>query len=135
MTDQSVLLQMPGELYERIRQIAAESNRPVENVLLDSIILLFGELPPDDQLTPQSLGGFSDEQLWALAHRPLAWPLDARLQELTALGKSGALSAEQQAELERLVSALDRYVLLRSQALLLLKQRGHDVEQRLKLGA
>jgi hypothetical protein len=135
MSQQSVLLQMPEELYERVRRIAEDSDRPVENVLLDSIALLFGELPPDDELTPQLLGTFSDEQLWAIVYRSLAWPQDTRLRELTALGKRGSLSDEEQTEMERLVDGVDRYVLLRSQALLLLKQRGYDVERRLKLGA
>ena len=87
------------------------------------------------ELTPQILETFSDEQLWAIVQRELAWPQDVRLRELTTLGKQGNLSAEEQIEMERLVDQVDRYVLVRSQALLLLKQRGHDVERRLKLGA
>ncbi|MHB8625261.1 MAG: hypothetical protein ACYDBJ_11365 [Aggregatilineales bacterium] len=77
----------------------------------------------------------SDEQLWAIVYRPLAWTKDIRLRELTSLGKFGGLSADEQAETERLVDQVDRYVLLRSQALLLLKQRGYDVEHHLRMGA
>ena len=132
MTQAPILLQLPDELYERLREIADDSQRPMESVLIDSLALLFGDLPT---ITPQQLATFSDEQLWALVHRLIAWPQDARLRELTALGKQGTLSQADQAELESLVDAYDQYVLLRSQALLLLKQRGYDVEQRLKLGA
>lgn len=87
------------------------------------------ETIPDDQ----HLAKLPDEQLWALVHRKIAWPQDARLRELTALGKQGTLSTEEQAELESLIDAYDQYVLLRSQALLYLKRRGYDVEQRLNL--
>jgi hypothetical protein len=80
------------------------------------------------------LESLSDDQLWAIVHRALVWPQDIRLRELTTLGQQGNLSVEEQAELERLVDQVDRYVVLRSQALLLLKQRGHDVEHRLRLG-
>jgi hypothetical protein len=69
----------------------------------------------------------SDEQLIAVIHRPFAWPLDARLRELTALGRQGALTDAEQSEMEGLIRAWDQYVLMRSKALLLLKQRGRDV--------
>ena len=132
MTQSPILLQLPDELYERLREIADDSHRPVESVLIDSLTLLFGNLPT---INPQQIDTFSDEQLWALVHRQIAWPQDARLRELTALGKQQTLSSEEQSELESLIDAYDQYVLLRSQALLHLKQRGYDVEQRLKLGA
>jgi hypothetical protein len=132
MTQAPILLQLPDELYERLREIADDSHRPVESVLIDSLTLLFGNLPSID---PQQLTNFSDEQLWGLVHRMIAWPQDARLRKLTELGKKGLLSSDEQSELESLIDAYDQYVLLRSQALLHLKQRGYDVEQRLKIGA
>ncbi len=132
MTQASILLQLPDELYERLREIADDSHRPVESVLIDSLSLLFGDLPT---INPEQLVKFSDEQLWALVHRQIAWPQDARLRELTARGKQGRLSEDEQSELEALIDAYDQYVLLRSQALIQLKQRGYNVEQRLKLGA
>ncbi len=126
MTQQSVVLQLPDEVYARVRQIAEESQRPLENILLDSLEMVFGGLPDD-----LSLDSMTDEQLWALVHRPLAWSADLRLRELSDRGKRGNLTAEEQIELERLIGQYDRYVLLRSQALVLLKQRGQDVERRL----
>ena len=135
MAQQPVVLQLPEDLYERVRQVAQDSHRPLETVLLDSLSLLFGDLPDNAELTPQILATFSDEQLWAVVERELTWPQDIRLRELTTLGKHGSLSAEEQAEMERLVDQVDRYVLVRSHALLFLKQRGHDIERRLKLGA
>lgn len=134
MSRQPVLLQLPEELYERVREAAKTSNVPLERVLLDSLTLIFGELPGEAEFAPETLKTFSDEQLWALVYRPLAWPQDARLRELTALSKDGKLSDEERVGMEHLIDQVDRYVLLRSQALLLLKQRGHDVERRL-LGA
>jgi hypothetical protein len=131
MNQQPVLLQMPEELYERVRQIAESSNRSLENVLLESLEFMFGELPGQDDLTPEILETFADDQLWAVAHRPFASIQDARLRELTENSKERALNRDEQNELEMLIDAVDRYVLLRSKALLLLKQRGYDVQQRL----
>jgi hypothetical protein len=134
MPHQSITLDLPEDLYERVRQAAEESQRPVESVLVETLNLMFGDLPME-RLSPDALERFTDEALWALAYCPLAWPQDARLRELIALGKSGTLSDDDQTEMERLIGEVDHYVLLRSKALLLLKQRGHDVERRLKLGA
>jgi hypothetical protein len=133
MTQQPVLLQLPDKLYERIREVAANSNRPVENVLLDSLALLFGDWPDETPL--ESLQAFTDEQLWAIVYLRLGKPDDERLNMLIDLSKRGELTQAEEAEMERLLDTEDRYILLRSQALVLLKQRGHDVESRLNSGA
>jgi hypothetical protein len=69
---------------------------------------------------------YADEQLWAIVHQRLAWPQDARLRELIALGKQRQITEDEKAEMERLIDLVDHQMLLRSEALLLLKQRGHD---------
>lgn len=112
MSDQAVFLQLPEHLYNRIRQVAEASNQSLETLLVDSLSLMFGKLPDHEQLA-----AFSDQHLWAIVSRQP--PLQER-----EIGRS----AEDQT---RSIEEYDRYVLLRSQALLLLKQRGHDVEQRL----
>lgn len=65
---------------------------------------------------------YSDDQLWDVVDN---YPKqDTRLNELTALGKQGKLSADELTELEQRIDAWDQQILLRSEALLLLKQRG-----------
>ncbi len=134
MSQPPLELQIPPEIYERARQIARDSNRSVESVLLDGLSLLFGALP-DMGLSPDDLKDYSDEQLWAIVYQRLAWPQDTRLRELVALGKQGQISPDEATEMESLIGLVDHQMLLRSEALLLLKQRGHDVEKQLKLGA
>jgi hypothetical protein len=51
------------------------------------------------------------------------------------LGKRSALTETEQTEVDTLVDEADSYTLLRSRPLLLPKERGHDIEARLKLGA
>lgn len=134
MNHQMVQLDLPEELYERVRQIAENSQRPLETVLIESLALMFGDLP-DEALPVEQFDSLADAQLWAVVYRQFAPDKDNRLHELTAMGKNRALSTNEQAELESLISQYDRYVLLRSKALLVLKQRGYDVERRLRLGA
>jgi hypothetical protein len=130
----AIELQIPPEIFERVQQIANASNRSVEAVLVDGLTLLFGTLA-DASIAPDELNQYTDEQLWAVVHQRLAWPQDTPLRELVALGKQGLLSNDEKAEMERLINLVDRLILLRSQALLLLKERGRDVEKRLELGA
>jgi len=134
MNQQPVVLQIPEELYERVRRIAENSNRSLENVLLESIEIMFGELPSQEAPTPKMLETFADDQLWAIVYQPFAATQDTRLRELTEYSKERSLHRDEQIEMELLGDAVDHYVLLRSKALLLLKQRGYDVEQRLQSG-
>jgi len=103
--------------------------------LVGSLALLFGEPASGWDRLIATLESLPDEQLWALVYRPLTWPKSARLRDLTSLGNQGALTEPEQAELEALIDDADRHALLRSRALLLLKERGQDVEARLMLGA
>ncbi len=134
MSQSTVELELPSEIYKRAQQIANDSNRSLESVLLDGLTLLFGALP-DAEITPDQLQSYDDERLWALVHQRLAWPQDTRLRELIALGKQGQITPDEQAEMERLINLVDHQMLLRSEALLLLKNRVHDVDKQLKLGA
>lgn len=69
---------------------------------------------------------YNDDQLWYVVNN---YPVEGvRLNELTALGKQGKLSADEITELEQRIDSLDQQILLRSEALLLLKQRGHEID-------
>lgn len=68
------------------------------------------------------LQNYNHDQLWDVVNN---YPVeDTRLNELAALGKQGKLSADELTELEQRIDTLDQQILLRSEALLLLKQRG-----------
>ena len=134
MSQPSIELHLPPEIYEKAKQIARATDKTVEAVLLDSISLLFGEAS-NQRLNPDDLANYTDEQLWAIVHQRLAWFQDKQLRDLIEKGKQESLSTVERQEMERLVDLVDYQMLLRSEALFLLKQRGHDVESKLKLGA
>ncbi len=134
MAEATVELKVPAAIYERAEAIARESDRSAESVMLDGLSLLFGELT-DMELEPEALQDFADEQLLAVVHQRLAWPHNTRLRELMQLGQLGQVTEEEVVEMEDLVAKFDHQVLLRSEALLQLKRRGHDIDKLLKLGA
>lgn len=136
MGQKSVTLQLPDELYDSVQEAAEASDRAIEMVLLESLGLLFRRPSAADiEAELRELTDYSDAQLWAVVYRRLPWTHSVRLQELSQKNKQGQLTAAEQREIEQLIDLIDRYMLLRSEALLLLKQRGHDVETYLKLGA
>ncbi len=130
MSQQPISVYLPEELYERIHEAAEETNRSPEEVVVESLGILFNPLSATTDLEAdlKSLASYSDEQLWAAVHRRLPWSLSLRLRELSARSKQAALSQQEQGELDTLLELVDRYMLLRSEALLLLKQRGYAVD-------
>jgi len=137
MPGKAITLDLPEDLYERVRQVAEQSQRPLERVLVESIRLLF-VLPPtatDVATTLAAMPGYSDAQLWAVVYQRLAWPQSQRLHELSAKNKLEKLTEDEQSECEHLLTLTDRAMLLRSEALLLLKNRGHDIATYLERGA
>jgi hypothetical protein len=137
MGKKSMLLDIPDDLYQRLQEAAEASDRSPEDIVLETVDLLLSQ--PSVSASVDSLlsglSNYSDTQLWAVVHRHLPWVHSLRLRELNAKGKEGALTSAEENELDGLVTLVDRIMLLRSQALLLLKQRGQDVETYLKLGA
>ena len=137
MSGKSITLDLPEDLYERVRQAAEQSQRPLERVLIESIRLLF-VLPPtstDVAATLTAMPSYSDAQLWAVVYQRLAWPQSQRLHELSAKNKLEKLTEDEQSDLEYLLTLNDHAMLLRSEALLLLKNRGHDIATYLERGA
>jgi hypothetical protein len=99
----------------------------VESVLIESLKVLFGE--PLEETALAALDDYTDAQLWAVIYQRLAWPENERLRDLTARGKGGELTPDERDELDALLDRVDRHTLLRSRALLLLKQRGRELKR------
>jgi hypothetical protein len=92
---------------------------------------MFGD---PEQLTA-IMNALPDEELWEVVRRRVSWASSAHLRALTEKGRYSPLSSEEQAELTALTDEADQRTLLRSTALSLLKQRGHDVDAFISPGA
>jgi len=135
MADKTVTLHIPAELYKQVEKAAQASERPVENVLLDSISLFVNYPQTPQQLDKwvEQLGNYTDAQLWGVVYHRLAENDVMRLDELSEKNKAGVMNTQENDELTNLIYLVDRDMLLRSEALLLLQQRGHDVNDYFKL--
>ena len=127
MKHATVALEIPAEIIAEAQDIAQVRNRSVEAVLQDTIALIF-DTTSDCEASAEILQDFSDEQLWELVNRRMPWAQDSKLRELSERGKRGKLTETEHRELEDLLAALDRQILLRSRALLQMKRRGLDVD-------
>jgi hypothetical protein len=135
MAERTVTLHIPDELYKQVEKAAQASEQPVENVLLDSISLFVNYPQTSQQLDKWvgQLSSYTDTQLWGVVYHRLAENDTLRLGELSEKNKQGVISIQENDELTNLIYLVDRDMLLRSEALLLLQQRGHDVQSYLKL--
>jgi len=131
MSENALVLNVSDDLYEDMRKIAEESNRPVEELALESLQLLFAQNAPLPKL--EELNDYTDTNLWAVVHRRLNWTQSLRLRELIAKTKDDSITQDERTELELLIDLNDEFMVLRSQALLLLKQRGHDISDYLSI--
>ena len=131
MPDQTMPIQLPDTIYQRLQQVAHETHHSIEEVVLQTIR---GNLPPSlDDLSPElrcvvaDLQHMSDEALWSVAKEPLPPRHWRRHQHLLRKGQESPLSAAEHQELAELRAAVDRFVTRRSYALGLLKWHGHTI--------
>ena len=132
MTVQSVTLNVPRALYDRLERRAAETHRTVEDVLLDVLVTavpLADELPSDlaEALSPLTL--LDDAALWRAARSHLPTEVAAQLEALHLKRQREGLTDSETETLARLVRQYERAMLVRAQAAALLKQRGYDVAE------
>ncbi|MYD10760.1 MAG: hypothetical protein F4X02_12050 [Chloroflexi bacterium] len=127
MKRSTVELEITLEIEDHVRAIAEGENCSIESILQEGLALLFG----GDSLVEHQLdrlNGCTDEQLWALIHQRLTRAQDERMRELLDRGSKGTLTEQEHAELKYIVDLVDRQMLLRSRALALLQERGHDID-------
>ena len=135
MATQVITLNVPGPLYEHLRQRAEEARRSVEEETLEVLATVMpgdAPLPPDLAGAIESLKLLDDETLWQRARHRLP---DDESAELESLHRKRQLSRLADAESERLAQLVRQYethMLVRAQAATLLQQRGHDVSELVK---
>ncbi len=131
MTTQTVSIELPEDIYDRLKGMASVTRRPLEEVIFQTIRgnlpPTLGDLPPQQRDLVADLQYLDDEALWAVARDPLLAPRWRRHQHLLGKAAMGALTSMQQVELTELRETTDRFVTRRSYALALLKWRGYAI--------
>lgn len=129
MSSRPITLDVPDELYDRARQIAAAGARRIEDVMVSELSAALHTpepaLSPDEEAELAALRHLSDDALWTIARERMPADVEARLQML--LEEGSLLNADQRAELDLLVERGDRLMVRRAEAAAVLTRRGFFV--------
>ena len=128
---QTVTIQLPENIYQQFQLMAHLTHQQLEEVMLQTI---HGNLPPAFSDLPTALQqelatwvSLSNETLWQLTQESLPNTQTRLHQKLLQKNQTGILTATERAELVRLRTVTDYFVLRRSTLLALLKWRGFSL--------
>lgn len=133
MTPQTVPVNLPEQLYRRVRQMAEDKNRSVSDELT---AVVEKALAADDEWQGVAteiadeiaqLQFLDDAHLWRTARLTVPTEKSERMQDLSQKLKAEGLTAAEEEEVQRLQRYAHRIMLLRAEAAVLLKRRGFDI--------
>lgn len=112
---ETVILDLPEQVTQSARQVAAYTQRSLKDVLLDWLVQ--GALDVPVEL-------LTDEQVLALTRSQLSASQQVELNALLASNRETHLDAQQQARLEVLMAAYRRGLVRKAQAVKVAVERG-----------
>ncbi|MEX0701677.1 MAG: hypothetical protein WD069_06225 [Planctomycetales bacterium] len=130
MSNQTVTLNIPQPLYQQLKERAEQAERSVEDETLDvlaSVVPSGGRLPDELANAVDSLRSLDDAALWNAARSRLPAEVSQELEDLHLKRQREGLSDEEERKVAELKRKYERHLLIRAQALALLKERNHDV--------
>ncbi len=131
MPRQTVSVELPEDLYQRVCETASAVARSVQDVVTASIAMslppLEKDLPPEirSELGPMAL--LDAEELREMSCESLDHDRQVQLESLAQLQKKQALSDAERTELDELVKQAQRVMLRRAEARRLLALRGYEI--------
>ena len=132
MTIQGINLELPPSLYQRIKEMADASQKPISDVLIQSIR---SGIPPSLEHVPerfhsdlQSLSRLSNEVLHQIANQELQENKQQLYNSLLTKNSTRILSEEEKIQLTTLREEADLLMFRRAYAAALLKWRGNPIQ-------
>lgn len=127
----SISLQLPDRLYQRLVNTALATQQPLEAIILHALEV---GSPPDWEDIPEpfqadiaALDRLDDASLWSIALDRQSQDQFSRYDELLDRNREGQLTDTERVELAQLRTQADRFMLRKAQATALLRWRGHSV--------
>lgn len=130
MSHSVLTLELPDDVYERVRRAAKGMNQPVEKALVNIVRAATPSLdlvPAEYRAELEGLEDHGDDELWRVSQSRIAPAKQRRLERLLDKNQREGLTDRERDDLAGLRSDGDRLMLRRSYAALLLKYRGHRV--------
>ncbi len=132
MTVESMTVRVPHDLYTRLEERAQQTRRSVEEELVEALAeavpLDDVSLPADVAAAVAALDTMPDTALWETARTSHLSPAAAaHFEELNHKRQREGLDADEQQMVETLLHQYERALLVRAEAMVRLKERGHDI--------
>jgi hypothetical protein len=131
MLSETITLQIPEAIYQRLAQTARATGRALEDVILHALRVgsppIWEDAPPEFQNDLASMDKLDDKALWEIARRRKTPAEMERFTTLLERNRSDSLTEAERLELTVLRTELDRLMLRKAHAAALLRWRGHAV--------
>ncbi|GAA6619212.1 hypothetical protein [Scytonema sp. NUACC26] len=128
---ETVTLQIPISLYQRLVNTASATKRPLEDIILHALRVGsppdWDNVPDEFQVDLAALDKMEDEALWKIAHSQKSLAEMERYNDLLERNQDSILSDAERAELTALRMEADCFMLRKAQAAAILRWRGHYV--------
>ena len=129
MTTDTVAIQVPQTLYRRLERLAQLTRRPLESLIVQTLLSNLPPLPDDlpaaqrDALV--ALEGLSDDELWQVTRSAMLEGDQEQFAALRDKRRAGTLTPAQRTVLDQLAQGADLLTLRKAYAAVLLTWRGH----------
>lgn len=130
MAIQTIKLDIPRKLYERIQRAAAQKHKAVHDLLVEAVTAVVPVIDADSidlKTALAQLTYLNDAALWQAARTAMSVEQRERLTLLHAKQQNEGLTEQEQTEEEALLKLYRETLLIRAQAAALLNQRHYDV--------
>ena len=128
MDSQPLTLHLPNATYQRLVELATQSERSVaeETVhFLNSTLL--NELAPDLNARLEQLSALTDEELWKAASSKASEEDNDLMQMLLEKRQREGLTSSEAERTQALSDYFNQIMMVRAKSAVILSERGHDV--------
>ena len=130
MSEQMATIEIPGNLFQLLKQKADFMHRPVEDLVIQTLAIAtlpVTDLPPELAVELDAMLHYSDDALWAATKPSISATERARLEQLNMLVGERPLSETEKSEQTQLLKAWQRSLARRARTFAILKLRGHPL--------
>jgi hypothetical protein len=128
MSQPALTVELPEDVYERLRRAAKGMNQPLEKALVNIVRAATPSLervPIEYRAELEEMEDLGDEALWKISQSRLVPAKQRRMDSLLAKNERGKLTDRERQAMDALRADGDHLMLRRSYAALLLRFRGH----------
>jgi len=130
MTVQSITVEMPSGLYNRVKRRAVEAHRSIEVELIETVATAVPweeELPDDLAAALAQLANADNATLWAIVHSRFPEEKSVQIETLHLRRQATGLSPAEAQQAAVIAQEMEKFMFLRAQAMALLIQRGQKL--------